>query len=57
MSPHIWRSSAVGEGGKEEKRETHRDRGVHRDDIALFDQQLSGLVAELADLRLRDWPT
>jgi hypothetical protein len=57
MSPHIWRRSALDERGEEEKRETHRDWGIHRDNVALFNQQLSGLVAELADLRLGDWST
>jgi hypothetical protein len=50
MSPHIWTSSALDEREEGEKRETDRDWGIHRDDIALFNQQLSGLVAELADL-------
>jgi hypothetical protein len=47
----------VGDGGETERRETDRDWGIHRDNIALFNQQLSGLVAELADLRLGDWST
>lgn len=33
------------------------DGGIDRDDIALFDQQFSRLVAELSDLGFRDRAT
>jgi hypothetical protein len=48
-------SGGRGRAGREG--ETNRDWSIHRDNIAFFNQQLSGLVAELADLRLGDWST
>jgi hypothetical protein len=36
---------------------TYRDWSIYSDDITLLNQQLSSLVAELADLRLWDRST
>ena len=46
------KSSALSKMVEEDQTRTYRDWGIHGNDIALFNQQLSGLVTELANLRL-----
>lgn len=56
MSPHIWTRISSRAGGQATATATYRHRRIHSDDIALLNQKLARLVAELADLILGDGP-
>ncbi|KAJ4990519.1 hypothetical protein SVAN01_03966 [Stagonosporopsis vannaccii] len=55
MSPHICRG--ISSGARPRGRAAYRHGRVDADHIALLDQQLARLVAQLAHLVLRDRPT
>ena len=53
MSPHIWSRVSSRASHTQQNTATYCHGRVHADNIALLDQQLARLVAQLADLVLR----